>query len=520
MAGDPNSTSTRWLAFPQSLAWIRQDRPGATDEWAWEELQRELLKAACGASDGVPIDKFRYPWAGRMVDLIVLLQNNHLTFANIWWQHVECNFDWLKRDWPAPAPLEEPAHSASTGAEAEESPAEPAAAGPEPAQGADEVRPEAPVLAVNAPAPTTTAMSPVALPAEAETASTPDTETTPPPPVVLPAEPLVVEESASVSEWFAPNDKLEALGRLGAAPDGTSEDAAARHPGDRPVEINWAGAKAHVDRIVARYGRRLPRKKDGDPNLARAVGLMERFFKKNEPPRGDETEPCRPFDTEGRTDQEHPEAIVRATPVKTRPLFDLEKLRIYLEKLRASFKLGPSQGEPTAIVSPVRYAQSLLRRIEQLARELKEIASRAGTTSNVFELFTSWKSDKANRTADVAADIATLSQKPATEDKTQSTPIDCTVDAAAEIATLKQKLTAAEARIQWNAKSTPTLDDLRERMAVLLRDPPTLDAAARPPLATAQVTHGRATESANAAPEWPQLVAAFIARELGFVGMA
>ena len=90
-----------------------------------------------------------------------------------------------------------------------------------------------------------------------------------------------------------------------------------------------------------------------------------------------------------------------------------------------------------------------------------------------------------NRTADAAADIATLSQKPAT-DKTQSTPIDCTVDAAAEIATLKQKLTAAETRIQWKAKSTPTLDDLRERMAALLRDPPTL----------------------------------VVARELGFVGMA
>jgi hypothetical protein len=345
-------------------------------------------------------------------------------------------------------------------------------------------------------------------------------EPAPPPPVALPAEPLVVEESASVSERSAPNDKLEALGRLDAAPEGTSEDAAVRHPGDRPVEINRAGAKAYVDRIVARYGRPLPRKKDGDPNLARAVGLMERFFKKNEPSRDDETEPCRPFDTEGRADQEHPEAIVRATPVKTRPLFDLEKLRIYLEKLRASFKFGPSQGEPTAIVSPVRYAQSVLRRIEQLAREMKEIASRAGTTNNVFELFTSWKSDKANRTADASADIATLSQKPATEDKTQNTPIDCTVDAAAEIATLKQKLTAAEARIQWKAKSTPTLDDLRERMAVLLRDPPTLDAAARTPLATAQVTHGRATESGNAAPEWPQLVAAFIARELGFVGMA
>jgi len=67
MLGDSNSTSTHWLAHPQSLAWIRQGRPGATEEWAWEELQRELLKAACGASEGVPIDKFRYPWADRMV---------------------------------------------------------------------------------------------------------------------------------------------------------------------------------------------------------------------------------------------------------------------------------------------------------------------------------------------------------------------------------------------------------------------------------------------------------------------
>ena len=104
MPGDSNSTSTHWVAHPQSLAWIRQGRPGATEEWAWEELQRELLKAACGASEGVPIDKFRYPWAGRMVDLIVLLQNNHLTFANIWWQHVECNLDWLRPIAPAPGP--------------------------------------------------------------------------------------------------------------------------------------------------------------------------------------------------------------------------------------------------------------------------------------------------------------------------------------------------------------------------------------------------------------------------------
>jgi hypothetical protein len=78
---------------------------------------------------------------------------------------------------------------------------------------------------------------------------------------------------------------------------------------------------------------------------------------------GDETEPCRHFDTEGRVDQEHLEAAIRATPVETRPLLDLEKLR-------ASFEFGPSQREPTAVVSPVRYARGLLRRIEQLVGEL------------------------------------------------------------------------------------------------------------------------------------------------------
>ena len=101
---------------------------------------------------------------------------------------------------------------------------------------------------------------------------------------------------------------------------------------------------------------------------------MERFFKKNEPPRGDETEPCRPFDTEGRTDQEHPEAIVRATPVKTRPLFDLEKLRIYREKLRASFKFGlPRRANRR------RFARSL--RAEPVASNR---AARQGAEGNSF----------------------------------------------------------------------------------------------------------------------------------------
>jgi hypothetical protein len=83
MAADPNNTSTRRVAFTRSLAWIRQGRPGATDEWAYDELQRALFKAVYGVSEGVPIDKFYYPRAGRMIDLVVLLQNNYLTFANI-----------------------------------------------------------------------------------------------------------------------------------------------------------------------------------------------------------------------------------------------------------------------------------------------------------------------------------------------------------------------------------------------------------------------------------------------------
>jgi hypothetical protein len=91
---------------------------------------------------------------------------------------------------------------------------------------------------------------------------------------------------------------------------------------------------------------------------------------------GDETEPYRHFDTEGRDDQEHLEAVIRATPVETRPLLDLEKLR-------ASFESGPSRREP--IVSPVRYAQSLLRRIEQLVEELKEIVERGEAVADDIE---------------------------------------------------------------------------------------------------------------------------------------
>jgi hypothetical protein len=153
----------------------------------------------------------------------------------------------------------------------------------------------------------------------------------------------------------------------------------------------------------------------------------------------------------------------------------------------------------------------MVDRTAAAAAEIDRHNATEADKDNVLELFTPWESDKAKSTDE----IATLRQKLAAEDKAQSTPIDRTAAAAAEIATIRQQLAAAAARIQEKAKSTPTLD-LRERMA----DPPTLDAAARTRRATAQVMHGRAAGSANAAPEWPRLVALLIAGELGFVGMA
>ena len=93
-----------------------------------------------------------------------------------------------------------------------------------------------------------------------------------------------------VSERSAPDDEEPgAPGRLDAAPEGTPEGAAARHPGGRPPDNNWAGAKAYVDCVVVRYRRRygqpLPRKSNDEPNLTYVVRPMERFFKKEPPPR-------------------------------------------------------------------------------------------------------------------------------------------------------------------------------------------------------------------------------------------
>src|SRR6516162_6866878 len=138
MADDLNNTSSRWLAFHRSLAWIRQGRPGVTDEGAYNVLRLALINEVCEVSEGVPIDKFRYPRAGRMIDLVVLIRNKYLTFEDIRWQNVECNLDWLERDWPlaleaeaAPVPTEDAALKPIEPAAAESAPAAPP---PAPAQ--------------------------------------------------------------------------------------------------------------------------------------------------------------------------------------------------------------------------------------------------------------------------------------------------------------------------------------------------------------------------------------------------
>src|SRR5262249_47367181 len=45
--------------------------------------------------------------AGKMTDLVVLIQNKYLSFEDIRWQNVECNLDWLERDWSQAVASEE-----------------------------------------------------------------------------------------------------------------------------------------------------------------------------------------------------------------------------------------------------------------------------------------------------------------------------------------------------------------------------------------------------------------------------
>jgi len=208
MAGDPNNTTARWLIFHQTLAWFRQRYPGATDKQAYEVLQLELIKTVCGVSEGVPIDKFRYPWNDQMIDLVVLIRNNYLTFEDIRWQNVECNLDWLERDWPLPALEAEAAPVPATDAAqprprpVEPLPVPPAANPSQPPQAQRQPSPQA-VASEESPSPDKQLNDPVVgIQASARALSAPEQPETPPPAPAAgtaskPIEPAATEEPAS-----------------------------------------------------------------------------------------------------------------------------------------------------------------------------------------------------------------------------------------------------------------------------------------------------------------------------------
>ena len=82
-------------------------------------------------------------------------------------------------------------------------------------------------------------------------------------------------------DWFAFGIEVEraAVERLFPA----APVHAPRHAGGRDPDNDWEGAARHVDKSVAAHGP-LPRRKDGEPNRARAVALMAEWFRKNDPP--------------------------------------------------------------------------------------------------------------------------------------------------------------------------------------------------------------------------------------------
>jgi hypothetical protein len=92
-----------------------------------------------------------------------------------------------------------------------------------------------------------------------------------------PVEPTVAPEPAE------PEPKPEP-----APPDlRTPEAESARHPGGKEPDHDWEGAACYVDGIVDDkvQGRKpLPRNKQGEPIVQRAMDLMKDYFDKHDPP--------------------------------------------------------------------------------------------------------------------------------------------------------------------------------------------------------------------------------------------
>jgi hypothetical protein len=107
------------LRFHPSLARIRQSRPGTTDYDAFKVLESELRMEVIGASDGVPIMKFRYrnPRTDRIDDPVIWLRRDPSLFDNLdrLWPNIECNQNWFDRDYPLPEPMETEALSSALG---------------------------------------------------------------------------------------------------------------------------------------------------------------------------------------------------------------------------------------------------------------------------------------------------------------------------------------------------------------------------------------------------------------------
>jgi hypothetical protein len=134
-ANNLNNTSSRWWSLAQTLVWIirriemlpRDAEQIANSpemnhkiERALNELKGEFWRAVLGMTEGMPIDMFRILCGRRYVDLLTLIQlpsgeepgamsaAMHQLQRDIRWQDVECNSDWLKRAFPAPAPASVP----------------------------------------------------------------------------------------------------------------------------------------------------------------------------------------------------------------------------------------------------------------------------------------------------------------------------------------------------------------------------------------------------------------------------
>jgi len=225
--GDDNNSITgrdRWRSLAQMLVWISQrtEMPPRDaeqlanapemhlkSEGALNELKKEVYKELyrvkiLGAARSWPIDKFRILWGDRYVDLLDLFRPLPGAASDIQaaimrefveavrWPDVECNSDWLKRAFPAPAP----AGDASTPVANTKAPV----AESEPAAHTEQLMPDEPASPVESePTPPTEPLRPTAnteAPITEHEAASPPPETSSPAPARVTLEPAPAPPAA------------------------------------------------------------------------------------------------------------------------------------------------------------------------------------------------------------------------------------------------------------------------------------------------------------------------------------